>query len=182
LTLLVAVAQFLEIFYQLLNDNIDWWYVLVGIFLNVPIIIAFAFVITFFNKDKPSTRGLLKVAVMLTIISLTLSAIWNSVYFWFFYKHPEVVTGNDGVGFTRATRKQEIVFSAYIALVADCFFAYFLCVISNYITAYDDKEIETFLAKNKAPKDDEEAAVKNANDKEQADENDKLVKDDAGAE
>jgi len=146
LTLLVALAQFLEIFYQLLNDNIDWWYVLVGIFLNVPIIVAFAFVITFFNKDKPSTRSYLHVAVMLTIISLTLSAIWNAVYFWFFYKHAEVVTGNDGVGFTRATRKQEIVFSAYIALVADCFFAYFLCVIDNYRHAYDEKEIQDYLA------------------------------------
>lgn len=162
LTLLVAVAQFLEIFYQLLNDQIDWWYVLVGVFLNVPIIVAFAFVITFFNKDKPSTRSTLLVAVMLTIISLTLSAIWNAVYFWFFYKHPEVVTGNDGVGFTHATRKQEIVFSSYIALVADCFFAYFLCVITNYIEAYDNEQVERILAKKKednAPADEETEAV-----------------------
>lgn len=149
LVLLVAVAQFLEIFYQLLNDWIDWWYVLVGVFLNVPIIISFAFVVVFFNKDRPSSRILLRTAIILAIISLTLSAIWNSVYFWFFYKHNEVTTGNDGVGFTHATRKQEIVFSAYIALVVDCFFAYFICVVQNYITAYDEWD----LAKWKEAKD-----------------------------
>jgi len=157
MVLLTALAQFLEVFYQLLNDHIDWWYVLVGVFLNVPIIVAFAFVITFFNRDEPSSRVLLRTAVILTIITLTLSAIWNAVYFWFFYKHDEVVTGNDGVGFTHATRKQEIVFSSYIALVLDCFFAYFLCVIANYIHAYDNSEIEAKVQKYK-----EEEAAKNA--------------------
>jgi ABC-type branched-subunit amino acid transport system permease subunit len=170
MVLLTALAQFLEVFYQLLNDHIDWWYVLVGVFLNVPIIIAFAFVITFFNKDEPSSRVLLRTAVILSIVTLTLSAIWNAVYFWFFYKHEEVVTGNDGIGFTHATRKQEIVFSSYIALVLDCFFAYFLCVIANYIHAYDNSEIE---AKVKAFK-DEEAAKKAAADEEKG-EKDKVA-------
>lgn len=170
LTLLVAIAQFLEIFYQLLNDNIDWWYVLVGVFLNVPIVVALAFVVVFFNKDKPSTRNLLWTAVLLTIIALTLSAIWNAVYFWFFYKHNDVVTGNDGVGFTHATRKQEIVFSAYIALVADCFFAYFLCVISNYIAAYNEAAI---VRRIKELESDEE---KTANDDPNAGEDAALAK------
>jgi len=154
--LLVAVAQFLEVFYQLLNDHIDWWYVLVGVFLNVPIIIAFAFVINFYNRDEPNSRILLRTAIILTIISLTLSAIWNAVYFWFFYKHNEVITGNDGVGFTHATRKQEIVFSSYIALVADCFFAYFLCVVANYIYAYDEAEINERIEALKAKEADNE--------------------------
>lgn len=141
LVVLVAVCQFLEIFYQLLNDNIDWWYVLVGVFLCVPLIIGLAFAIVFFNEETDTSRTLLYTAVILTIVSLTLSAIWNAVYFWFFYHHDNVVTGNDGVGYTHATRKQEIVFSSYIALVADCFFAYFLCVITNYIHAYREHAI-----------------------------------------
>jgi len=162
--LLTAIAQFLEVFYQLLNDNIDWWYVLVGVFLNIPIIIALAFVVCFFNKDQPSTRILLRTAVILAIVTLTLSAIWNAVYFWFFYKHDSVVTGNDGVGFTHATRKQEIVFSTYVALVLDCFFAYFLCVIANYIHAYDDAAVEALIAKAKAADNEAKGDDKKAND------------------
>ena len=82
---------------------------------------------------------------MLTIISLTLAAIWNAVYFWFFYHHAEIVTGNDGVGYTKATKKQEIVFSAYFALVADCFFAYFICVLQNYIDGHREAQINMML-------------------------------------
>jgi len=156
LTVLIAVCQFLEIFYQLLNDNIDWWYVLVGVFLSVPLIVALAFAICFYNEETDGTRNLLWIGLLLTIISLSLGAIWNAVYFWFFYKHQEVVTGNDGVGYTKATRKQEIVFSCYIALVADCFFAYFLCVMTNYIYAYREAAIEKKIKEIKA---DEEAAL-----------------------
>jgi hypothetical protein len=137
----VVICQFLEIFYQVLNDNIDWWYVLVGVLLSVPLIIAGAFAICFFNKENDSTRVLLRSALILVIISITLSATWNSVYFWFFYKHHDVVTGNDGVGYTRATKKQEIVFSVYFALVADCFFAYFLCIVQNAISAHREAKI-----------------------------------------
>jgi hypothetical protein len=153
LVVLVAVCQFLEIFYQLLNDNIDWWYVLVGVLLCVPLIIGLAFAICFFNEEKDSTRRLLLIGLILTIISLTLSAVWNSVYFWFFYHHAEVVTGNDGVGYTKATRKQEIVFSAYFALVADCLFAYFICVLHNYIEAHREKAIKKFIDREDLPED-----------------------------
>jgi len=138
----VVVCQFLEIFYQVLNDNIDWWYVLVGVLLSVPLIIAGAFAICFFNKETDHTRVLLRSALILVIISITLSAAWNSVYFWFFYKHHDVVTGNDGVGYTRATKKQEIVFSVYFALVLDCFFAYFLCIVNNSISSHREARIE----------------------------------------
>jgi len=167
LTVLIAVCQFLEIFYQILNDNIDWWYVLVGVLLSVPLVVALAFAICFYNEETDSTRVLLNTGLILTIVSLTLGAIWNAVYFWFFYKHNDVVTGNDGVGYTKATRKQEIVFSAYIALVADCFFAYFLCVMANYIHAYREHAILKKMAELKAA--DEESTPLNEK------------KDDAGA-
>lgn len=168
LVVLVAVCQFLEIFYQLLNDNIDWWYVLVGVLLCVPLIVALAFAICFYNEETDSTRVLLNTALILTIVSLTLSAIWNAVYFWFFYKHLDVVTGNDGVGYTKATRKQEIVFSCYIALVADCFFAYFLCVMANYIHAYREwhiqKKIKEIKEKEAEDAADEETPLNKGDD------------------
>merc|ERR1711937_1033303 len=110
-----------------------------------------------------STRVLLNTGLILTIVSLTLGAIWNAVYFWFFYKHNDVVTGNDGVGYTKATRKQEIVFSCYIALVADCFFAYFLCVMANYIHAYREHAILKKMAELKAA--DEEQPLNTKEDK-----------------
>lgn len=163
LTVLIAVCQFLEIFYQILNDNIDWWYVLVGVLLSVPLVVALAFAICFYNEETDSTRNLLYTGLILTIVSLTLGAAWNATYFWFFYKHNDVVTGNDGVGYTKATRKQEIVFSCYIALVADCFFAYFLCVMTNYIHAYREHAIVKKM-KELADADEEAKALKENED------------------
>jgi len=151
---LIAVCQFLEVFYQLLNDQIDWWYVLVGSLLCIPLVVAFAFAIVFFASETDSTRVLLKAGLILTIIGLTFSAAWNAVYFWFFYKSNEVHTGNDGVGFIHNTRKQEIVFSIYFALVLDAFFAYFLCITQEYIECYREDAIKDWI-KNYIPKDEE---------------------------
>lgn len=140
--LLICLVQFLEVFYQLLNDDIHWWYVAVGVALTIPLIIAAMFVVVFFTKDTPDSRGNLKGACILTIISVTLLAVWNTCYFLFWYKESTVKTGNDGIGFLRATRKQEIVFSLYIAAVIDALFAYFICVIANYCNALKEPEDE----------------------------------------
>lgn len=138
--LLICLIQFLEVFYQLLNDDIHWWYVAVGVALTIPLIIAAMFVVVFFTKDTPDSRGNLKGACILTIISVTLLAVWNTCYFLFWYKESTVKTGNDGIGFLKATRKQEIVFSLYIAAVIDALFAYFICVIANYCNALKEPE------------------------------------------
>ena len=51
------------------------------------------------------------------------------------------MTGNDGVGFVKATRKQEVVITLYVACCIDALFAYFLCVVGQYIEAlYDPTE------------------------------------------
>ena len=42
---------------------------------------------------------------MVIIIGISLIAIWSTCYFVFLYKKDSVVTGNDGVGFVKATRK-----------------------------------------------------------------------------
>jgi len=60
------------------------------------------------------------------------------------------------------------VFSAYIALCADCFFAYCLCVVANYQHAYDEKEVSTKAKEleeedlEKAKKKEEDEAAKKA--------------------
>merc|ERR1719375_2995556 len=57
--LAVTLFVFLEIFYQLLNDDIHWWYVLVGVCLASCLIVASAFAILFFTKDDEGNRTLL---------------------------------------------------------------------------------------------------------------------------
>merc|ERR1719453_2718571 len=55
--LAITLFVFLEIFYELLNDDIHWWYVFVGILLAVTLVIASAFTVVFFTKDTEKSRG-----------------------------------------------------------------------------------------------------------------------------
>merc|ERR1711981_1170917 len=138
--LLITLFAFLEIFYQLLNDDIHWWYVLVGVILASTLIVASAFTIVFFTKDSESSRTKLMTSCILTIIGVSCVAIWSTIYFVFLYKKDNVTTGNDGVGFIKATRKQEVVITLYVACCIDALFAYFLCVVSQYIDAMKEEE------------------------------------------
>merc|ERR1711998_197331 len=138
--LAVTLFVFLEIFYELLNDDIHWWYVLVGVVLASTLVIASSFTIVFFTKDTDTSRSNMRVACILVIIGVSLVAVWATVYFVFLYKKDSVTTGNDGVGFVKATRKQEVVITLYIACCIDALFAYFLCVIAQYIDAMKEEE------------------------------------------
>jgi len=104
--LAITLACFLDIFYQLLNDDIHWWYVFIGVILSSLLIIASAFTVVFFTDDNESTRGKLWTACLFVIIGVSLIALWCTCYFLFWYKKDSVITGNDGVGFVKATRKQ----------------------------------------------------------------------------
>merc|ERR1712227_119483 len=138
--LAITLFVFLEIFYELLNDDIHWWYVLVGVVLASTLIIASSFTVVFFTKDTDSSRSNMRVACILVIIGVSLVAIWSACYFIWLYKKDTVTTGNDGVGFVKATRKQEVVVTLYIACCIDALFAYFLCVVGQYITAMKEEE------------------------------------------
>merc|ERR1712147_377279 len=140
--LAITLFVFLEIFYELLNDDIHWWYVLVGVVLAATLVIASSFTIVFFTKDTDSSRSNMRVACILVIIGVSIVAIWSAVYFVFLYKKDSVTTGNDGVGFVKATRKQEVVITLYIACCIDALFAYFICVVNQYITALAPPEEE----------------------------------------
>lgn len=138
----LTFVEFLECFYQLLNDDIVWWYVFTGVILLIPLIVGCMFVVTFFMKDTDSSRVRLRVACILALCSVTLFAGWNTLYFLAWYKVPMVRSGNDGVGFIVATRKQEVVFSLYFAALVDALIAYFMCVIERYIDAMEDPKAE----------------------------------------
>lgn len=165
--LALTLFIFLEIFYQLLNDDIHWWYVLVGVVLASLLVIASAFVIVFFTKDTESSRGKLFTSCLLVIIGVSLEAVWAACYFVFLYKKDSVTTGNDGVGFIKATRKQEVVITLYVACCICALFAYFICVINQYVDALKTPEEpmeemmmdKDMMAKeDDKPKDDMEAA------------------------
>merc|ERR1712159_892757 len=156
--LAITLFVFLEIFYELLNDDIHWWYVLVGVVLASTLVIASSFTIVFFTEDSDTSRSNMRVACILVIIGVSLVAIWSTVYFVFLYKKDSVTTGNDGVGFVKATRKQEVVVTLYIACCIDALFAYFLCVIGQYIEALKPEEEE------EKPKDDMMAMMEEKKD------------------
>merc|ERR1712227_546719 len=95
------------------------------------------------------SRVRLNVACMLVIIGVSLVAVWSTVYFVFLYKKDTVTTGNDGVGFVEATRKQEVVITLYIACCIDALFAYFICVVSQYQKAMDPPKEEEMMMEDK---------------------------------
>merc|ERR1711988_84507 len=143
--LAITLFVFLEIFYELLNDDIHWWYVLVGVLIAGTLVVASAFAILFFADDNPGSRTRLLVACMLVIVGVSLEAVWATVYFVFLYKKDSVTTGNDGVGFIKATRKQEVVITLYIACCIDALFAYFICVVNQYCDALKEPEEEDMM-------------------------------------
>ena len=143
--LCLTLFVFLEIFYQLLNDDIHWWFVLVGVVLAATLVVASAFIIVFFTKDDASSRGKLFTAALLVIIGVALEAVWAACYFVFLYKKDTVVTGNDGVGFIKATRKQEVVVTLYVASCICALFAYFICVINQYVDALAEPEEDMMM-------------------------------------
>jgi hypothetical protein len=159
--ILITVVQFLEIFYQLLNDQIEWWYVLVGIGVSVPIIIAFGLTIYFLAEDDDSTRVGMQAAGILVVISVALLAAWNATYFTLLYGHDNVTTGNDGIGFITVTVKQQVVFSLWIAFVVCAFFAYYLCILSQYKNCYRSAAVAKWIAENP---DEEEKPLKKDDD------------------
>jgi len=143
--LAITLFVFLEIFYELLNDDIHWWYVLVGVLIAGTLVVASAFSVLFFTDDNPGSRTRLLVACMLVIVGVSLEAVWATVYFVFLYKKDSVTTGNDGVGFVKATRKQEVVVTLYVACLIDALFAYFICVVNQYCDALKPPEKEEMM-------------------------------------
>ena len=80
------------------------------------------------------------IAMMLAIISFTLLAIWNLIYFQWLYKYDIVFAGADVVGYTMQTKKAFMVWSLFIGIVLDFTWAYFLCVATAYATCKDGEQ------------------------------------------
>jgi len=109
----------------------------------------------------------MRVACILTIVGVSLVAIWSACYFIFLYKKDSVVTGNDGVGFVKATKKQEVVITLYVACCIDALFAYFLCVVGSYIKALNKEEEPEEEKKEEKADDKKDDAEKKSEAKEE---------------
>jgi hypothetical protein len=149
-TLLLILSSFVEIFYFILNDYIHWWFVLIAVLLLVPAIIGACFLVSFFNKDNSSSRGKVRVSYIFVIISYSLLAVWNIIYFNAWYKNGEVVAGGEQTGYYRLSKKQYLFWSLFITVVIDAVYAYFICVVAHYKNALRaDKDEEDRLEKEK---------------------------------
>ena len=71
----------------------------------------------------------------MVIISYTLLAVWNIIYFNAWYKNGEVLAGGEQTGYYRLSKKQYLFWSIFITIIIDAFYAYFICIVSHYKNA-----------------------------------------------
>merc|ERR1712167_292290 len=69
----LTVAMFIELFYGFINEQIHWWYPVVGILLMVPLIIGLCFYIRFFTKDETSTKKAFAVWFLFIVLIINFS-------------------------------------------------------------------------------------------------------------
>ena len=155
-TLFLILITFVEIFYFILSDFIHWWYVLVCVLLLVPAIIGACFLVIFFNQDQTSTRSKVRLAYIFVIISFSLIAIWNIVYFNAWYKSGEVVAGGEQTGYYRFSKKQYLFWTIFLTFIIDALYAYFICVIARYKNALQNADAEKEKAEEEKKKQDYE--------------------------
>jgi len=132
LTILLTALFFTELMYTLLQDDEDWWYVAVALAAWVMMFLATTYFITFFMSDNDDSRSRLWLGCQFIIIGVTLIAAWNVVYYYYWYRAPNVYTGTADTGYIKQTKKQYIVWSLFVAAVVDAFYAYFICICRSY--------------------------------------------------
>lgn len=72
----LSIILLIQTFFGLANEYLPWWFTFVTLLLEVPIAIAASIAVYFFAKDKRSTRGKLRGAAILSIVSVFLWAVW----------------------------------------------------------------------------------------------------------
>lgn len=114
----------------------EWWYPVITIALLVPLYIAAAFFVNWFTKDELSSRSKLPAACILTLISLSLVAVWNVIYFVWIYKKDTVYIGWGGPGEYKKFQKKFYIFVVLLdTVILVTLYTYFLCVAQNYKNA-----------------------------------------------
>ena len=138
LTIALFTLLFLQVFFKLINDSFDWWYVLVAVLLLVPFFIGVGFNIFWMAEDVNSTRARLWVSCAFTIISVVLLAFWNCIYIVYLFKEKEIRTEVGEI----VTKKQFVVWSLYLGCCVAFLWGYFICITHNFyinMMSYDER-------------------------------------------
>merc|ERR1711981_800179 len=90
--------------------------------------------VAWFIKDNLSSRGNLTAAIILSLVSVALVALWNVIYYTAIYKRDEVFIGY-GVSEDKYQKFQKKYYLFKVLLEAAillALYAYFQCVIETY--------------------------------------------------
>jgi len=139
LTLTLSILLGIQYFYGLLNEYVTWWYIVVCLVLLIPLLVATAYYVAFFSKDTETTRTLAFAGCMQVIISVTLLAIWNTVYFLALYKNPLIYFGNTETGYIVLTKRQYFFWLYTFTAAVDFAYMYFICVTGTYSERLKEK-------------------------------------------
>lgn len=150
----LALTLLITTFFGLLNEYLPWWFTFVTLLLLTPLIVSASIAVYFFSKDKRSTRGKLRGAAIMSIVSVFLWAVWQLIFYLAIYKRDTVYSGmgaaNDDSNYTRVGKKQYIFTFLAEAFVIMGFLAYFVAVSSEYVNLMNKKHEEEAAAKKEA--------------------------------
>ena len=134
LTMLLTFYYISWNFFLILNDQVTWWFPVVTIGLLVPLYLASAFFVNWFIKDSLASRAKLTAAIILSLVSIFLVALWNVIYYTAIYKREDVFIGY-GVSEDKYQKFQKKFYLFKVLLEAAillALYAYFMCVIQSY--------------------------------------------------
>ena len=138
LTMLLTFYYISWNFFLILNDQVAWWFPVVTIVLLVPLYIASGFFVNWFIKDTLGSRGKLTAAIILSLVSIFLVALWNVIYYTAIYKKEDVYIGY-GVSEEKYQKFQKKYYLFKVLLesaILLALYAYFQCVIQTYKDAH----------------------------------------------
>jgi hypothetical protein len=137
--------NFTTTFFLIMNEYVKWWFPMVTLILMIPSFTSVCFFIGWFTKDCKRTRGTLVPGLILSLISLSLVALWRCSYYLWMYKADEVYTGygdDTTVGYKSMTKKAWIFWILTQASVSITLYAYFLCVVNKYVDSLAEEKDE----------------------------------------
>lgn len=140
LTIFLTVLIFVETYYSLLNEYLDWWYVVISCVLLIPLFVACSMYVAFFNNDTEGTRTAVFSSCMLVIISFSLICAWNTLYFVGYYKKDHIYLGNSDEGYITLTKRQFFFWNFFLVAIIDSAYMYFICVTGSYSDALKEKK------------------------------------------
>ena len=134
LTILLCFYYISWNFFLILNDQVAWWFPVVTIVLLIPLYVASALYVGWFINDNRSNRGNLTGSVILSLVSISLVALWNVIYYTAIYKREDVFIGY-GVNEDKYQKFQKKYYLFKVLLEAAillALYAYFMCVVTSY--------------------------------------------------